>query len=645
MMHLKNNQLSQIFTPDYVAEFMVKNLKKYYSVIHNIENFDNVKVLEPCAGKGIFLKYLLREGFTNITAYELDKSIKPFLLKKFPNMNFRFENFLGADPGDKFDIIIGNPPYLGQNYNAEFFQDLVKEHPICQKFFIGNMDLFYFFIHLGIIKLNPGALLSYITTNYWITKSERTGIKKLKPHIKNECFLLEYIDLSKLQIFEKATGQHNCIFTLQKKSKAEVQNKTDKSINIIQIGKSYNTNRNKNNSFEFIFNQIPLESRVPNIIKYKSALSNNDLSLTNSWNVIFPRETAELIKKIENQCKVDNDITYLKDYFIIRNGLILIQDEIFILKEDINIKVKGNDIYIKVQDGFIKINEKEKARLKKIYKSNAIIPYNYKKDKLSGFLIYFNKEEFNNQDLTVRNKKITLKYPNLIKYLNQFKDQLEQILINAKENVFDIYFPRRGSFIIQYNQSNKRQLTNLERYYDKFPKIIFKYISNSNTFGYTTESYYATSDTYFIWPRNMEQKLDYLFLIAYLNSKLVKFLFIAKNMFIKRSKTKLEDNLPLPNLNQYHGITDKHTINLIRSLTRLIIKMQNGEDINSFTERVVELEQLGGVLKKDMLSQFKESKKNLDVDFIQKIIDSLFFKLFNVEEKQIDDLIKKYYKF
>ncbi|NHJ23204.1 MAG: hypothetical protein EAX89_01415 [Candidatus Lokiarchaeota archaeon] len=645
MMHLKNNQLGQIFTPDYVAEFMVKNLKKYYSVIHNIENFDNVKVLEPCAGKGIFLKYLLREGFTNITAYELDKSIKPFLLKKFPNMKFKFENFLGADPGDKFDIIIGNPPYLGQNYNAEFFQDLVKEHPICQKFFIGNMDLFYFFIHLGIIKLNPGALLSYITTNYWITKSERTGIKKLKPHIKNECFLLEYIDLSKLQIFEKATGQHNCIFTLQKKSKAEVQNKTDKSINIIQIGKSYNTNRNKNNSFEFIFNQIPLESRVPNIIKYKSALSNNDLSLTNSWNVIFPIETAELIKKIENQCKVDNDITYLKDYFIIRNGLILIQDEIFILKEDVNIKVKGNDIYIKVQDGFIKINEKEKARLKKIYKSNAIIPYNYKKDKLSGFLIYFNKEEFNNQDLTVRNKKITLKYPNLIKYLNQFKDQLEQILINAKENVFDIYFPRRGSFIIQYNQSNKRQLTNLERYYDKFPKIIFKYISNSNTFGYTTESYYATSDTYFIWPRNMEQKLDYLFLIAYLNSKLVKFLFIAKNMFIKRSKTKLEDNLPLPNLNQYHGITDKNTINLIRSLTRLILKMQNGEDINNFTERVVELEQLGEVLKKDILSQFKENKKNLDVDFIQKIIDSLFFKLFNVEEKQIDDLIKKYYKF
>jgi hypothetical protein len=644
-MDLKKNQLSQIFTPDYVAEFMVKNVKKHYSALHNVENFDHVKVLEPCAGKGIFLKYILREGFTNITAYELDKTIKPYLLKEFPKVNFKFKNFLGANPDDKFDIIIGNPPYLGQNYNAEIFQDLIKEHPVCQNFFVGNMDLFYFFIHLGIIKLNPGALLSYITTNYWITKSERTGIKKLKPHIKNECFLLEYIDLSKLQIFKKASGQHNCIFTLQKKSEAEVQNKTDKGINIIQIGKPFNTNRNKNNSFEVIFNRISIEHRDPNILKYKSALSNNDLSLTNSWNVLFSREIAELIKIIENFCKVKNNITYLKDYFIIRNGLILIKDEIFILKEDKNIQIKGNDIYIKVKGTFIKLNEKEKDRLKKIYKSNAIVPYSYKKEKFLGFLIYFNKEEFNIQDLIVRNKKIIQTYPNLTNYLNQFKDQLEQILINAKENAFDIYFPRRGSFIIQYNESNKRLLTNLELYYDKFPKIFFKYISNSNTFGYTTESYFATSDTYFIWPKNMEQELDYLFLIAYLNSKLVKFLYVAKNIFIKRSKTKLEQNLPLPNLNQFHGITDRNTINLIKSLTRLIIKEQNSEILNNFTDLIVELEQFGKFLKEDTLSQLKVSIKDLNVNLIRKIIDSLFFQLFHIEEKQIDDLVKKYYNF
>ena len=137
-------------------------------------------------------------------------------------LKFEFNNFLGSNTTDKYDIIIGNPPYLGQNYNAPVFQEYVRKFPICKRFFVGNMDLFYFFIHLGIEKLNPGGFLSFITTNYWITKSQKTGIKFLKPHILNECFLVQYIDLSTLKIFEDARGQHNCIFVLQKKNSQEI---------------------------------------------------------------------------------------------------------------------------------------------------------------------------------------------------------------------------------------------------------------------------------------------------------------------------------------------------------------------------------------------------------------------------------------
>ena len=119
-----NNTIGQIFTPDHVAEFMVKNVFDF--IKDNTKNSRNLKVLEPSAGEGIFLKQLLNNNFSNIFAYEMDLSLKDLLLNSFPTVNFRFHNFLGSDKSEKFDIIIGNPPYLGQNYNANVFRDYVS---------------------------------------------------------------------------------------------------------------------------------------------------------------------------------------------------------------------------------------------------------------------------------------------------------------------------------------------------------------------------------------------------------------------------------------------------------------------------------------------------------------------------------------
>jgi adenine-specific DNA-methyltransferase len=191
--NLKNNSIGQIFTPEYIAEFMVKNIIKLIKDNNLFKNqqqsLSELRILEPSAGRGVFLKFLIENKLSNITAYEMDINLKHRLMKSYPTVKFEFENFLGSDLNDSYDMIIGNPPYLGQNYNAEIFQNYVKKYPICAKYFVGNMDLFYFFIHLGILKLNPGGLLSFITTNYWITKSDKTGIKLLKPHILDDCYV------------------------------------------------------------------------------------------------------------------------------------------------------------------------------------------------------------------------------------------------------------------------------------------------------------------------------------------------------------------------------------------------------------------------------------------------------------------------
>ncbi|MFX0076541.1 MAG: Eco57I restriction-modification methylase domain-containing protein, partial [Candidatus Hermodarchaeota archaeon] len=476
---------------------MARNIKNVYWSLHNETPIKGIKVLEPSVGKGIFIKYLLREGFTNITGYEVDQNLKTPLLELYPNVNLIFENFLGSSLKERFDIIIGNPPYLGQNYNAPIFQELVELFPICKKYFVGNMDLFYFFIHLGIEKLQPGGLLSFITTNYWLTKSKKTGIKYLKPHILNECYMIQYIDLSNLTIFQDAKGQHNCIFILQKKTENEKKKTVDKTIEVIQLNPKVKQHNEK--LFEKVFMNTLNNEHSNQILRYKSSITNIKLSKFNGWNLKYPQEVKYIVDKIEKNCRFNGTPSYLTDFFVIRNGLILIKDEVFILKENENLKIIDKDIFIKIGDTFVKLFDNEKSKLKKLFKSKAIKPYSYNKNDLSGYLIYFNKNEFKNENITLRNELIEKIYPNLTTYLKQYKTDLENVLRNAKENIKDVYFPRRGSTITQYNIEQKRNLVNLEPYYDKEPKIFFSYISNSNVFGYSQDSYYATSDTYFLW--------------------------------------------------------------------------------------------------------------------------------------------------
>ena len=598
-MTLKTSQkqnYGQYFTSSSITEFMANLVLEEFKVDKNLNAFlvSRLSILEPAAGDGAFLETLIEYGFKNITAFEIDKYYYNLLKNKFGNnIKLKNSNFLEASEEPKYDLIIGNPPYLGQNYASEIFQDYVSKYPICKEFFCGNMDLFYWFIHLGIRKLKPGGLLCFITTNYWIKKGEKTGVKKLKPHITDECFLKIYVDLSDLKVFHDAPGQHNCIFILQKKTEDEKKNKIDKKIKIFQLNKRIN-NFKRNKGYNLI-NQ--------DWTSYFSALTNLDLKQNGNWNLLYPENVKKIIEIVESSCKNNaGKVLRLKDFFQIRNGIITIKDDIFILKENKNLRIENDIYYIKIGEKFSKLNEFEKIRLKKLYKGRCIQSFTFNNKDYLGWMICFDKREFQSRSFDPLKT-----YPNLIRYLSQYKDELKKTLVKCKESPDYWLFPRRGLKI--HKLRNVNGVKYLELYYQNEKKIFFSYISNENVFGYTTKPFFATSDTYFL--HNDGLRADYEFLIAFLNSKLMKFIFYAKGLEIKRSKSKIENEIPIISYEILKNQKQKETIKKIRENSKEIITIFN--------------------------------KNSAQVNKYIRENDKLIFGLFDIEESIIDDLIVKYY--
>ncbi len=125
-------------------------------------------------------------------------------------------NIVAADAlrgsGQQFDIVIGNPPYLGEKGHKEIFRAAAAT-PLGKRFYAGKMDLFYFFFHLGLDLLKADGLLAYITTNYFVTA---TAAKVLRADMKARASVLRLINLNEVQLFESAHGQHNLITILRK---------------------------------------------------------------------------------------------------------------------------------------------------------------------------------------------------------------------------------------------------------------------------------------------------------------------------------------------------------------------------------------------------------------------------------------------
>jgi type I restriction-modification system DNA methylase subunit len=101
-----------------------------------------------------------------------------------------------------FDIVLGNPPYLGgrewKEENGRAYNYFIENYCVAEYQF----DIYALFWEAGIKLLKPNGLIGYITPNTWLNNQSN---KKLRTFILENTLILKIVDYSKIKVFDQAT--------------------------------------------------------------------------------------------------------------------------------------------------------------------------------------------------------------------------------------------------------------------------------------------------------------------------------------------------------------------------------------------------------------------------------------------------------
>jgi adenine-specific DNA-methyltransferase len=169
-------QLGQVFTPQFIVSEMLQ-LRKNFGTI-----------LEPSSGAGAF-----SNNIPNCVSIEIDSKHCTDKALNIDFFDYSIEN--------KFDTIIGNPPYVR-------FQDILPstKAKLNTTLFDERTNLYLFFIEKCINQLNPHGELIFITPRDFL---KATSSIRLNNFIFNNGTITDLIDLGDKKIFNGATP--NCI--------------------------------------------------------------------------------------------------------------------------------------------------------------------------------------------------------------------------------------------------------------------------------------------------------------------------------------------------------------------------------------------------------------------------------------------------
>ena len=460
------------FTPNFVVDFIINEIKPK----------EKDKCLDPSCGTGVFLiglaeYYLKRYGKpikktvqenifgSDILGYNIKRAKILLSILALENGEFLDENdfnlinqdSLKGDWNGKFDVIVGNPPYVKyQDLSEENRAYLLKEWTTIQS---GTFNLYFAFFELGYQLLNTNGRLGYITPNNYFTS---LAGKNLRAFFTNKKCVNRIIDFKDKKVFDAQT--YTAITFLNKK---------------------------ENNSI--LYDKIKSEDTPLQFVAKANGSPNNLKELNvKKWRLLKTKEQKN-IKIIETIG------TPIKELFDICVGIATLKDTIFFVD---GIESCG-DFFIKsTEEGEFKIEKEVTKSVYKIsnFKSQGDIINNTKK-------IIFPYIIKSGSAVAIPESEFKLKYPECYKYLLSQKEILDsRDKGKVKFSPFYVWGRTQGL--------TKRGKKILNPTFSQFPRFLIVEEEDAfftNGYGiYFNRGKNKTTDLFsdFVHPLSLEENID-----------------------------------------------------------------------------------------------------------------------------------------
>ncbi len=203
------------FTPSYIVEF----------IIEEIAPKEDERVADISCGCGAFLiglldyfrkttnksvRSILFENVfgSDILPYNVERAkvllavyaLQEGELVEESDLNIRLADSLRTDWTERFDHVIGNPPYVKfQDLSDENRSFLAREWRTVKN---GTFNLYFAFFELGFRLLKLGGKLGYITPNNWFTS---LAGEPLRQFFQQEKCVSRIVDFNHRKVFEVQT--------------------------------------------------------------------------------------------------------------------------------------------------------------------------------------------------------------------------------------------------------------------------------------------------------------------------------------------------------------------------------------------------------------------------------------------------------